>query len=351
MTAAVRNQGLTIGPEHIGPGETRTVSLPVADLYTTTALSMPVMVTCGRRPGPTLFVSAAIHGDELNGVEIVRRLLARKGIQSIRGTLIAVPIVNVHGFLDQSRYLPDRRDLNRSFPGSPRGSIAARLAHTFMNEIVSKADYGIDLHTGAIHRSNLPQIRANLDDPETRKLAHAFGTPVIIDANIRDGSLRGCAADLGMPMLIYEAGEALRFDELSITAGVRGIVNVMRVIGMLPQARKKKRVRPVMATDTRWVRAPASGILSRKVTLGARVGKGERLAVVSDPLGNDAENILAPITGIVIGRSNLPLAHEGDALFNLAEFDDVTHAEDKVDEFKSHHEPSTADDPSQSPSE
>ncbi|MEM1264051.1 MAG: succinylglutamate desuccinylase/aspartoacylase family protein [Pseudomonadota bacterium] len=335
MNAAPKNRALTIGDTTIQPGESSTIHLPVADLYTATALAMPIQVVCGKRAGPTLFVSAAVHGDELNGVEIIRRLLARKTTQSIRGTLIAVPIVNVHGFLDQSRYLPDRRDLNRSFPGSPKGSIAARLAHTFMQEVVTKADVGIDLHTGAIHRSNLPQIRANLGDSRTAELAQAFGAPVIIDANVRDGSLRESAADQGLPFLIYEAGEALRFDELSITAGVRGIVNVMRAIDMLAPSRSTRRLKPVLATDTRWVRAPESGIISRKVPLGARVRRGQRLATVGDPLGNEAHDIVAPVNAIVIGRSNLPLAHEGDALFNLAEFDSVTRAEDKVEQFTS----------------
>ncbi|NQV87314.1 MAG: succinylglutamate desuccinylase/aspartoacylase family protein, partial [Woeseiaceae bacterium] len=161
------NSSIAIGDTLIQPGTTVTVNLPVADLYTGAPLSMPVKVVCGRKHGPVLFVSAAIHGDELNGVEIIRRLLKRKGLLNLRGTLIAVPIVNVHGFLHQSRYLPDRRDLNRCFPGSSKGSIAARLANTFLTEIVKKSDVGIDLHTGAINRSNLPQIRANLDDEKT----------------------------------------------------------------------------------------------------------------------------------------------------------------------------------------
>ena len=219
-----RNKPIQIGETIIQPGERTIVDLPVADLYTATSLSMPVKVICGRTAGPVLFVSAAIHGDELNGVEIIRRLLKRKALRSLRGTLLAVPIVNVHGFLDQSRYLPDRRDLNRSFPGSPKGSIAARLANIFIKQIVRKADYGIDLHTGAINRSNLPQIRANLDDPRNEDLAKAFGAPVIIGSSILDGSLRACASDIGMPILIYEAGEALRFDETSIRAGLRGIL-------------------------------------------------------------------------------------------------------------------------------
>lgn len=333
-----RNRPITIGDSVVDPGNRVNVNLPVADLYTSTSLHMPVQVICGRKDGPVLFVSAAIHGDELNGVEIIRRLLRLKAMRSIRGTLLAVPVVNVHGFLNQSRYLPDRRDLNRSFPGSPKGSIAARLAHLFNQQILANADYGIDLHTGAINRSNLPQIRANLDDAPTFEIANAFGAPVIINSNIRDGSLRGCASELGMPMLIYEAGEALRFDETCIRAGLRGVLNVMRHIGMLPESRKQKRVTPVVARSTQWVRAGTSGIVSGKVRLGSTVAKGQRLATISDPLGDETEDVVAPLDGIVIGRTNLPLAHEGDALFNLSSFADVPKAGDIVEIFASAHQ-------------
>jgi predicted deacylase len=333
-----KNTPITIGDESVAPGERTTVRLPLADLYTGESIYMSVHVVCGRRPGPVLFISAAIHGDELNGVEVIRRLLDRKALNSIRGTLLAVPIVNVHGFLDQSRYLPDRRDLNRSFPGSRKGSIASRMAYTFVHEIVARSDYGIDLHTGAINRSNLPQIRANLDDEPTRAFAQAFGVPVIINANMRDGSLRQCAADRGTPVLIYEAGEALRFDEVSIRAGLRGTINAMRHIGMLPQRKNAKPASPVIASSTSWVRAPASGIVTRKAELGARVADGQRLAAVSDPLGDEVVPVTAPCDGIVIGRSNLPLAHEGDALFNIAAFKSVASAENKVEAFTTEHQ-------------
>lgn len=332
-----RNNSITIGETTVNPGERASINLPVADLYTGTSLSMPVKVICGRRSGPVLFVSAAIHGDELNGVEIVRSLLKRKALRSLRGTLIAVPIVNVHGFLDQSRYLPDRRDLNRSFPGSAKGSIAARMANTFITEIVSKAEYGIDLHTGAINRSNLPQIRANIDDETTLGLAKAFGAPVVLNSTIRDGSLRACAAERGFPMLIYEAGEALRFDVLSIRAGLSGVLKVMRFLGMLPNPRGRPSTTPVIADSTSWVRAPVSGIVSRRARLGTRVVKGQTLAIVGDPLGEDEASVLAPFDGIVICRSNLPLAHAGDALFNVAAFQSVARAEGKVEEFAATH--------------
>ena len=332
-----KNSAITVGETVVQPGERATVRLPVADLYTGTSLAMPVHVVCGRRDGPVLFVSAAIHGDELNGVEIIRRLLKRRALSSMRGTLLAVPIVNVHGFLDQSRYLPDRRDLNRSFPGSRKGSVAARMAHTFMHEIVDKADFGIDLHTGAINRANLPQIRGNLDDDATLQLAKAFGAPVIVNSNVRDGSLRQCAADQGMPMLIYEAGEALRFDELCIRAGLRGTFNAMRHIGMLPLSKKTRPVSPVLADSTSWVRAPESGIVVPRVELGSRVMMGQLLAVIGDPVSNKEVQVKAPFDGIIIGQSKLPLAHEGDALFNVAAFKSVSRAENRVEEFAAVH--------------
>jgi predicted deacylase len=322
---------LIIGDTTIRPGERVTVDLPVADLYTSTSLSMTVKVIRGRQPGPVLFVSAAIHGDELNGVEIIRRLLKRKILRSIRGSLIVIPVVNVHGFLNQSRYLPDRRDLNRSFPGSAKGSIAARLASLFLHEIVAKADVGIDLHTGALNRSNLPQIRANLDDPGTFDIANAFGAPVVIDSNTRDGSLRACAAKRGMPMLIYEAGEALRFDDTGIRTGLRGILNVMRCMQMLPAAKTVSRIKPVIARSTRWIRASTSGIVTGKAKLGSTISKGQVMAMISDPLGDEETKVIAPSDGIVIGRSNLPLAHEGDALFNLGTFRNMPKASSAIE--------------------
>lgn len=336
---AAHHKPLKIGDIEVRPGQRVTVDLPVARLYTDTSLNMPVKVIRGRRAGPVLFISAAVHGDELNGVEIIRRLLKRPSIKSLRGTVIAVPIVNVHGFIDQSRYLPDRRDLNRSFPGSPKGSIAARLAHTFLKEVVLKSDFGIDLHTGAIDRSNLPQIRANLDDPAVTELAQAFGTPVIVNASMREGSLRACAAGHGIPVMIYEAGEALRFDELSIRAGIRGILQVMRKLDMLPPGRGKRISQAVMARSTSWVRAPSSGIVSGSVALGSRVKENDRLALISDPLGDREEDVRSPYDGIVIGCSRLPLAHEGDALFHLAAFRSVGRAEDAVEEFATIHDP------------
>lgn len=332
---------LKINGVSVSPGTRVTIDLPVGRLYTHTPMTMPVHVIRGKAQGPRLFVSAAIHGDEINGVEIIRRLLKLPALKRLKGTLIAVPIVNVHGLIHHSRYLPDRRDLNRSFPGSETGSLAARLASLFMHEIVANSSHGIDIHTGAIHRSNLPQLRANLDEPETERLARAFEVPVMISANLRDGSLREAAAEVGIPMLLYEAGEALRFDEVSIRAGVKGITNVMRELGMLPPSRSRARkpITPVVARSSTWVRAQESGILRSLVPLGGRVKKGTLLGVVADPFGETEKQILANFSGIVIGRTNLPLVNEGDALYHIARFEDIHDVESQVDEFQETHLP------------
>ncbi len=320
-------QPLIISDNEIRPGQRLTLDLVVGRLYTHSPITMPVHVIHGKRPGPRLFICAAIHGDEINGVEIIRRLLRLPALKRLRGALVAIPIVNVQGFISHSRYLPDRRDLNRSFPGSHKGSLAARLAHLFMDEIVSVCTHGIDLHTGAQHRNNLPQIRAFLDDAETERLARAFSVPVILNADLRDGSLRQVAADHGIPTLLYEAGEALRFDEVGIRIGVKGILSVMRALDMLPQAKHAKPPKPpVVARSSTWVRAPEGGILRRTTTLGMRVKKGDALATIADPFGERENEVKSPVEGIVICRMDLPLVNEGDGLFHIARF----HHVDKV---------------------
>ena len=319
----------------VQPGERVTVDLPMARLYTHNAMTLPVQVVHGRRRGPVLFVSAAVHGDEINGVEIIRRLLNSRALNSLRGTLLAIPVANPFGFIQRARYLPDRRDLNRSFPGTAKGSLAARLAHLFMTEIASRCDYGIDLHTGSNFRSNLPQVRIGLDDPETLELATAFGAPIVVPSELREGSLREAVAALGKPVLVYEAGEALYFNEPAIRVGLRGIINLMRHVGMLPAAHRKKHREPVVTDRTSWVRASISGIFTRKVKLGDMVKKRSLLGVLSDPLGDDREEVRAPFSGIVIGELKLPLAHEGDALIHLAKVSDHDEAEEVMDEYTS----------------
>lgn len=328
---------MIIGGTSISPGERKRVLLDVAKLYDFTDMNIPIEVIRGKKDGPVLFVSGAIHGDEINGVEIIRQLLTHKALNRIKGTLIAVPIVNVFGFNTKSRYLPDRRDLNRCFPGSENGSLAAQMAHIFMTEIVQKCTHGIDLHCAAINRINLPQIRACLDDPLTENMAKAFHVPVVLHSELRDGSLRQATKELGIPTLLFEGGESLRFNGKVIKGGLQGVLSVMRDIGMLPAVKSKKAEHNVfIARSSHWVRAPHSGILSIKKKIGERVEKGQVLGIISDPFGKQKIEILARKTGIVIGSVTLPLLNKGDAVFHIATFRNSNAVEENVDLFEEH---------------
>ncbi|MCX4189368.1 succinylglutamate desuccinylase/aspartoacylase family protein [Methylophaga sp. OBS3] len=338
-------QDLIIAGKAIKPGETKIVDVPLPDLYMHTALSMPVQVIRGRRDGPVLFVSGAVHGDEIVGVEIIRRLIRSKRLKGLRGTLITIPVVNVYGFINQSRYLPDRRDLNRCFPGSEEGSLAARLANLFMSEVVDKCSHGIDLHTAAIHRDNLPQIRAALDSPGVEEMARAFNAPVIVNSGLIEGSLRFACQEAGVPVIVYEAGEALRFNELAIRAGVRGVLAVMRKIGMLTAntGKQLKPIEPFVARSSTWVRAPQSGIFRMLVPMGAHVKKGDCLGMVAAPYGGETTETMveASCSGVIIGRTNIPLVNEGEALFHIARFNRPDEVADSVEAFNIRLDPAT----------
>jgi predicted deacylase len=316
-------ENIKIGEFEIAPGESRQIELQVSKLYTNAPVSLPVHIFRSKKEGPTVFVSAAVHGDELNGIEIIRRLISQKNFKITCGTLIVVPMVNVYGVVTQSRYMPDRRDLNRSFPGSAKGSLAGRVAHIFMTEIIKHCDFGIDLHTGAIHRSNLPQIRADLSDVEVKELAEVFGVSVVLNSEVLEGSLRESAFASGTKVLLYEAGEALRFDELSIRAGLKGILNVLQHLKMIrKQTLKKRKVEPFIANNSSWTRANASGIVNTLVTLGDHVQKDQLLAKICGPFGDILGEVLATRGGIVIGKQNIPLAQEGEAMFHIASFEE-----------------------------
>ncbi|WP_281824607.1 succinylglutamate desuccinylase/aspartoacylase family protein [Jannaschia rubra] len=335
-------QDFTLGPAVVPAGTRGTVDLPVSHLSDHTPVSMSVEVIHGRRDGPTVFVSAGIHGDEVIGVEIVRRLLRASQLRGLRGTLLVIPIVNAFGFMNHSRYLPDRRDLNRSFPGSPGGSLAARLAHLFLTEIVARSDLGIDLHSAAVHRTNLPQIRISPDNAVTMDLAQVFGAPVILKSPLRDGSLRGAARDMGRDVLLYEAGEGLRFDEYSVRAGVAGILRVLRYKGMIGgRGIAAAKTPSQVCTSSKWLRAPAGGLLRTWRGDGDVVSQGAALAAVSDPFGRQEREITAPFDGIIVGRAVMPVVNEGDAVFHLARVASVARAETAVDDLSAQ----IADDP------
>ncbi len=313
-----------IAGETLNPGEQKIINIPLMRMFTHNQLSIPVKVISGKKAGPTLFVCAAIHGDEVTGVEIISRLIKQASIKKLKGNLILAPVVNVHGLLNRSRYLPDRRDLNRSFPGSEKGSLASRVASVFIEEVVDRSDFGIDLHSGAVHRDNFPHIRANLIDKTTIGMANSFGTPVVLDSVEPDGSLRQALLKRKKPIIIFEGGEALRLDEMVVKSGVKGIIAVLRYLKMLPANKvketKKNNSKPFIARSSLWVRAPESGVFRTRIKLGERVKKGEVLGVISDPFGEQEVSVKAKYGGIVISNSSLPLVHEGEALFHIARF-------------------------------
>ena len=316
--AVTKRGAYQIADVEVGAGRTISTEIPIARLVTGTKVYLPNQVVHGRRDGPTVWVSAAVHGDEIAGVEIIRRVVRSVDARQLAGTMLTVPIVNAHGFLTGDRYLPDRRDLNRSFPGSATGSLAARLANLFMTEIVSRCEVGIDLHTGSDHRTNLPQIRADLDDDRTRSLAEAFGAPLMLHAKVRDGSLRGAATEAGATVLLYEGGEAWRFDRDAIDVGVAGVRRVLARLGMIDDD-VEVRQRPVESRTSRWMRARRSGIALLDVGLGDRVGHGDPLGVIHDSVGTRLSRITASTDGIVIGHIQHPLVNQGDAIVHIAE--------------------------------
>lgn len=313
-----RRPDFEFGGRTIRAGRSGTAELPIPRLVTGTQITLPVRVMHGSQDGPVVWVSAAIHGDEIGGVEIIRRVTDRLDARRLSGTILFVPIVNVYGFLTGDRYLPDRRDLNRSFPGTAKGSLAGRTASVFMREIVARCEIGIDLHTGSDHRTNLPQIRGNLDDERTRELSRAFGAPLMLHAGLRDGSLRAAATEAGVTVLLYEAGEAWRFDTLAIRAGTSGTLRVLAHLGMIDPDEAPAPREPVESRMSTWIRARRSGIAAIPVELGQDVAKGQHLAVIHDSLGKQLSRVGAPFDGMVIGMTQHPLVHQGDALVHVA---------------------------------
>jgi uncharacterized protein len=314
-----RRAAFEICGRRVAPGRAEEVELPIARLVTGTEMSLPVMVLHGTEPGPAIWLDAAIHGDEIGGVAVIQRVLRRLSARELRGTVLAVPIVNVHGFVTGDRYLPDRRDLNRAFPGSPRGSLAARIAHLMMSEVVARCDYGIDMHTGSDHRFNLPQVRADLDDRRTRELAVAFGAPIMIHSRTRDGSLRAAASQAGATVLLYEGGEAWRFDDGAIGIGADGVLRVLAALGMVDAEQGDGAVTPLEARRSKWVRAPVSGIVDLAVAPGHQVTERQQLGVVTDSFGRRLGRMRSPFSGVVIGQTEHPLVNRGDAVLHVAE--------------------------------
>lgn len=301
----------------VAPGESADLKLKVSETYTSDPVSIAVTVIRGRRSGPTLFVTASIHGDELNGVGIVRSLLAEPDLSELRGTLIAVPVANVPGFLTLDRNAPDRRDLNRSFPGNERGSLTSRTARILFREIVSRSDFGVDLHTGGGERANFPQVRADLESPEVARLARGFGLPLVIHGKGPARSFRRTAVQRGVPTIVYEAGSPRRFERRFIEIGLRGVLNVLRHLGMLAGDLVVPRAK-IEVHESTWLRARAGGILDLRVELGQPIQRGQVVSINSNPFGQERSQLKSKTSGIVIGLTRLPLVHPGDAICHLA---------------------------------
>lgn len=330
----MKNKPISICNEIIHPGEQASLALPLPELFSCAPMYMPIKVVHGKQSGPCLLVIATIHGNELNGAEIINRLLQSSFIKRLKGTLIAVPIVNVYGFINKSRTMPSGAILNQSFPGSIQGNQASRLAHIFCENIFSLADYCIDLQTGLLNHSNLPEVFVSKGNEEEFNLAQQFGAPVIAEIMANKGSLRAYANAKSIPYMVYEAGEAMRFDDQSIKIGVRGIVNIMRHLNMLPPAStSKQKPKAFIIKDARWVRSPTSGITHTSIKLGQKVTRGEVIATIKDPFGTGSNQIVkAPFEGVVVSFNNLPLVHEGLPLCQIASFEKlaqaITHFED-----------------------
>jgi hypothetical protein len=311
---------LRIGGRVIRRGSVEQIFLKVSEYYTATPVNVPVTVIRGRERGPALYLTAAIHGDELNGVEIVRRVMTGVTPEQLRGTLICVPVVNRVGFLTHTRYLPDRRDLNRSFPGSAEGNAAARTAHTLFNEIVLKARYGVDLHTASVRRTNLPHIRADMSDTRVRRLARAFGTEILVDYPGPPNTLRAAATRAGVPTIIFEAGETFRFQRNMVARGVAGVRNVLAHLGMLAETAKEARFQVIIKVSE-WVRSLRGGIADVLVRPGEVVYEGSEVARITNPFGREVSSVRTPITGLVLGTTTVPMVNPGDAICHVAKLE------------------------------
>ncbi len=318
----MKNPPLEFYNTRIQPGESLTLALPAPELYSCARMYIPIHLVHGTEPGPSLLVCSTLHGDEINGVEIIHRLFRSKVMKKLKGTFLGVPVVNVYGLAEQSRFLPGGRDLDRYFPGNESGSLADRLAHLFTATILSKADYCLDLHSGARQWSYFPHVEGDFSDKKAESLAEAFRVPLMLDSGKgEDGSLRETARQREIPYLVFKGGEALRYDEATVRAGVRSIVNTMRLLEMIPPDDSGKKDSPPPACSRRLVElwAPSSGIHRPLRRLGKKVEKGERLAVIDDPFSPGEETrIAAPEGGIIAGVNNRQLVSEGDLLFQIA---------------------------------
>ena len=307
---------MTLNGKSIAPGEQKYIDLRIAKLPTHTVIDLPVYVSRSVHDGPVLLLTSGLHGNETNGIEIVRRLITSSLVNPKRGTVIAVPIVNIYGFLQQERYLPDGKDLNRSFPGNKTGSLASRVAHAIVNQILPLADYGIDFHTGGASKDNYPQIRCVLAHSVNLELARAFSPPFIINSGLIDKSFRKAAQRRGKSIIVYEGGESLRFDENAIQVGIDGTLRLMKMLDMIDDAPETV-VKPRIFQKHSWVRAKVSGLFRTPLQPGDKVTRGQNVGTITDPYGETNVVLKSPVNGYIVGLSRSPVVSAGDALVHL----------------------------------
>lgn len=305
-----------IAGQEIRPGEFKEININIARLPSHTQIETPIYVSRSKEDGPVLALMAGMHGDEINGMEIVRRIIDGNLHQPKRGTVVCIPIINVYGFLNFSRDVPDGKDVNRSFPGSKSGSLASRVAYHVTHDIIPHIDYGVDFHTGGAMRTNYPQVRATLTDAKNQELANAFSAPFTLDAPFRPSSLRKEAFKKGKNIIVYEAGESLRFDQHAIEEGIAGTLRLMKHLHMNEWAPEPKENNRIIWSSS-WIRTKHAGLFQSVVNCGDLVHKGQWVGTITDPFGEFKEQVIAKETGYVIGLNNIPVVNAGDALFHI----------------------------------
>ncbi|MEM9363214.1 MAG: succinylglutamate desuccinylase/aspartoacylase family protein [Bacteroidota bacterium] len=319
MHSEKENKTIAISGNTVAPGENKLVQLKIARLPTGTLIDIPVHVFNSKKPGPTVLVQAGLHGDEINGVETLRRMLQQNRFNVKKGAVMVVPILNVFGFIHFSRDVPDGKDVNRSFPGSKTGSLASRIAHSYTAEILPHVDFAIDLHTGGAQRHNYPQIRYSQEDQKSKALAEMFNAPFCFPSRLIAGSFRKVTLKMGIPAIVFEAGESMRFDEHAITVGIEGIYKVLVGHKMIPKEGKTKKQLSIHLGRRRWIRASKSGMFIPSVLNGTYAEKGEELGLITDTFAKKNRKVKAPFDGYIFCVNHQAVVNQGDALFHMGQ--------------------------------
>ncbi len=319
MDVEKENKSISIKGKSVHPGEEKLLHINIDRLPTGTLIDIPIYVFNAEKPGPTLLVQAGLHGDEINGIEIVRRMLAEKRFSIDKGAVIVVPLLNVFGFIHFSRDVPDGKDVNRSFPGTKTGSMASRIAYHNRTEILPQIDFGIDLHTGGGQRNNFPQVRYTLEDAQSKELAEVFNAPFSFSSKLIKGSFRNAAFKMGKPTIVYEAGESMRFDDYALLEGMQGILNILKHLGMVKTIAPEyvERSKTVHLEERKWLRAPTAGMFIPKVTNGSAIKKDAILGLVTDTYAKRNKPIKAPYDGHIFCINHQAVVNRGDALIHV----------------------------------